>query len=89
MELGQFLKQRDVIYTLCAASLSSQIVLIADLVTNSLIMPLINKNNDDKKIENFVVNLKGAKMEIGKLLIAIIRVLIVVIILYVIYYLTY
>lgn len=89
MELGQFLKQRDVIYTLCAASISTQIVLVADLITNSCIMPIIDKNHNDKKIENFTLNVKGAKIELGKLLIAIVRILIIILILYIIYYLTY
>lgn len=87
MDLGRFLKQRDIIYTLCAASISTQIVLIADLVTTSCIIPLIN--NDSNNVENFIVNINGAKMELGKLLVAIIRLLIVASLLYMIYYLTY
>lgn len=90
MELGKFLKQRDIIYTLCAAALSTQIVLIADLLTTSCIMPIINKNSrKDKTVENFVVSFRGAKIEAGKLLIAIIRFIVVALLLYLVYYLTY
>lgn len=87
MDLGRFLKQRDIIYTLCAAALSTQIVLIADLITTSFIVPVINKTNHKPTIavENFTVDLKGAKIEVGKFLIAIIRLLIIIVILYLIY----
>lgn len=90
MDLGKFLKQRDIIYTLCAASISTQIVIIADLITSSIIMPLIDRNvNTGDNIENFYVQVNGAKMEIGKMLVALIRLGIVSIMLYSIYYLTY
>lgn len=90
MELGRFLKQRDIIYTLCAASISTQIVLIADLITNSCVMPLINRNSEyEKQVENFSIRMHGAKIELGKLFVAIVRLLIVTLLLYLIYYLTY
>jgi len=90
MNLGNFLKQRDIIYTLCAASISTQIVLIADLITTSFVMPIINNNTPpDNTVEKFVVDFKGSKIEAGKLLIAVIRLIIVISILYFIYYLTY
>lgn len=89
MDLGKFLKQRDIIYTLCAAAISTQIVLIAELITYSFIMPFINMHTEDKTVENFVVNVNGAKIELGKLLVAIIRLAIVVLILYLIYCFTY
>ena len=97
MELGKFLKQRDIIYTLCAASISAQIVIIADALTSSCIVPILNKTsyhiNDtqktEKKIENFVVDMGGAKIELGKIFISIMRLIIVIIILYTIYYLMY
>ena len=90
MDLGKFLKQRDIIYTLCAASISTQIVLIAELITYSFIMPIINhRTNEGDNVENFIVQINGAKIEVGKLLVAIIRLSIVALILYLIYYLTY
>jgi len=89
MDLGRFLKQRDIIYTLCAASISAQIILIAETITNSCIMPIINKNNENNTVESFVVSVRGAKIEMGKILIVTIRLIIVSIILYLIYYLTY
>lgn len=85
MELGRFLKQRDIIYALCAAALSTQIVLIADLVTNSLIIPFVNKNHT-QTVETFTVSLHGAKIELGKLFIAVIRLLVIILILYVVYH---
>lgn len=101
MDLGKFLKQRDIIYTLCAATISTQIIIMSDILTNSFIMPLLNNNGmpsqiNDKSnnsfnsdnIENFTVDIKGAKMEMGKLFIALIRLIIIFIILYIIYYLT-
>ena len=90
MDLSKFLKQRDIIYTLCAASISTQIVIIADLLTTSCIIPMINKNSHESNtVENFIVNINGAKMEVGKLLVAIIRLIIVAAMLYLIYFLTY
>lgn len=89
MELGKFLKQRDIIFTLCAATISTQIVMFADLLTNSCIIPFINKNATNKNnVENFVVDLKGAKIEAGKIMVAFIRFAIILIILYMIYYMT-
>jgi large-conductance mechanosensitive channel len=90
MDLGRFLKQRDIIYTMCAISITTQLILVAEIITNSFILPVINRNTvDDNKIENFVVQLKGAKIELGKLLAIIIRMIVIASILYLIYYLTY
>lgn len=89
MDLGKFLKQRDIMYTLCAVALSSQIVVFADLLTNSCMIPIINKNSSNNNVENFIVNLGGAKIEVGKFFIAILRLIIIVMILYLIYYITY
>lgn len=89
MDLGQFLKQRDIMYTFCAVALSSQIVVFADIITNSCIIPIINKNLNNNDVENFIVNLGGAKIEVGKFFIAVIRLLVIVAILYLIYYVTY
>lgn len=88
MELARFLKQRDVIYTLCAASVSTQLVIIADLLTTSIVVPIINNHKGDD-IETFKVNVNGADIEIGKILVACIRFIIVVILLYMIFRLMY
>lgn len=89
MDLGKFLKQRDIMYTLCAVALSSQIVVFADLITNSCMIPIINKNSSNNNVENFIINLGGAKIEVGKFFIAVMRLIIIVAILYLIYYVTY
>ena len=88
--LHTFLKQRDIIFTLCAATIATQIVMFADLLTNSCVMPIINKDAaNENTVEKFVVDLKGAKIELGKILVAIIRFTIVALLLYIIYYLLY
>lgn len=91
MDLGNFLKQRDIIYTLCAASISTQIVLIADLITTSCVMPFIDKNKigNEHTIEQFTVKFGEAHIGLGKIFVAIIRLIIVIIILYLVYSLTY
>ena len=91
MDLGRFLRQRDVIYTLCAASISTQIVIIADLVTQSCVLPFFDKKTTDgsSSVESFAVDVRGAKIELGKLFIAIIRLIIVTVILFLIYYLAH
>lgn len=90
MELGKFLKQRDIIYTLCAASISAQIVIIADALTSSCIIPIMNRQSStERTVENFVVDMGGAKIELGKIIIAIIRLIIVMLILYTAYYFMY
>jgi hypothetical protein len=88
MDLGKFLKQRDIIYTLCAVALSSQIVVFADLLTTTCIIPIINKDSHNN-VENFIVNLRGAKIEVGKFFIAVLRLIFIVAILYIVYYITY
>lgn len=90
VELHTFLKQRDVIFTLCAAVIATQIVMFGELLTNSCVVPIINKHTPHPHtIENFIVDLNGAKIEVGKILIAIIRFSIVAILLYFIYYIMY
>lgn len=84
MDLKNFLKQRDILYTLCAASISSQIVLIADVLTSSFIVPVMNKNAQ-QRIENFSIDMKGIKIELGKLIIAIIRLMIVLLTLFILF----
>ena len=45
VELHTFLKQRDVIFTLCAAGIiATQIVTFGELLTNSCVVPIINKH---------------------------------------------
>lgn len=91
MEIGKFLKQRDIIYTLCAAALSTQIIAIADILTTSVIVPIINNSGttEVEPMEKFIVDLKGIRFEIGKILICIIRLFVVIIMLYVIYHVVY
>jgi hypothetical protein len=86
MDLTKFLRQRDIIGTLCAATLSSQLVVFADLLTTSCIIPIINQN---KRIENYHVRVGGNKVEIGKILISLIRFCVILIMLSVIYYHTF
>lgn len=90
MELGKFLKQRDIMFSLCAASISAQIVMIADLLTLSCIIPIINKHTHRKEsVEHFTIDFRGAKIEAGKILVAIIRFILVALILLLIYRLIY
>lgn len=90
MELGKFLKQRDMFFFLCVSAISTQLVIIADLLTMSCIVPIMNKNNDEEdKVENFVVNIAGAKVGIGKMFVALIRLLIIIMIIYILYYIFY
>lgn len=90
VELHTFLKQRDIIFTLCAAVIATQIVMFGELITNSCVVPMINKHSPDHtKVENFTINFNGAKLEFGKIFIAIIRLLIIAILLYSVYYLMY
>lgn len=83
MDLSKFLRQRDIIGTLCAATLSSQLVVFADLITTSCIIPIINKNGT---VEKFCIDIRGAKIEIGKILFSLIRFCIILIMLGIIYY---
>ena len=90
MELGKFLKQRDIFFFLCVSVISTQFVVLADILTLSCIVPLINKNNKEHStIENFKLDVKGAHLEVGKVLISLIRILVIIIVIYLLYYLLY
>ena len=90
MDLVRFLKQREIIYTLCAAALSTQIIGIADSIVTTIIVPCLNRDVDNNHaIENFTINVRGARIEFGKILIALIRVVVVILLLYLIYFIIY
>lgn len=86
MDITKFLRQRDIIGTLCAATLSSQLVVFADLLTTSCIIPIINQN---KRMENYHIRMGNGKIEIGKILISLVRFCIILVMLSVIYYHTF
>jgi len=90
MELARFLKQRDIIFIICAGSISTQVVAIADLITTSFVVPVINNFRDKEEgYENASLTIKGIRVEHGKFMIAIIRLLILVVLLYLLFTLMY
>ena len=94
MELGSFLKQRDIIFTLCAAALSSQIVSIADLLATTCFVPFYGDYNSDeehsqKNIEKFFVKVNGSVIDMSKIILALIRLLFISIILFCIFKFTH
>ena len=90
MELGKFLKQRDIFFFLCVSVISTQFVVFADVLTLSCIVPLINNKRKEKVgIEDFKLTVGRTNMELGKVVVAAVRILIIAIVIYLLYYLLY
>lgn len=82
MELARFLKQRDIIFIISAGAISTQVVALSDLITTTIIVPIINNYSDQEEgFENAKSNIKGIRVEHGKLIIALIRITILLILL--------
>jgi hypothetical protein len=111
MDLGKYLKNRDFIFFLCTGAFATQVILISDVITTSIIIPIIDKkffnnsiqknnvenlknigliNNPNSEIKNIslIVEKNNIKFDIGKIIHAILRLIIVIIILRIIYKLT-
>lgn len=79
----QFLKTHNVFSTVIAAVLSDRIAELTDIFVNSIIMPIINRDTnrdgvrDVKVLEDKILYIDGAKIEIGKFFVAIIKFIIV------------
>lgn len=91
MELFSFIKNNNVLYTICAASLSTQVVGVADTLVNNVIVPVMDMNviKEEDKTEHMTVRLGNLTINHGKIIIMILRIIIIVFILYIIYKLVY
>lgn len=85
MALIEFIKLHSVLTTICAATLSTQVVSLADVLTNNIVVPIIDHKNNDHKIEGMSANIGGVSIGYGKLLIVLIKIIIVLILLYIIF----
>lgn len=91
MELFGFIGTQSVLHTICAATISTQVVSLADALTNSIIVPVIDNNVDfdDDKIEHMNVSIGGVNLGFGKLLIVLIRIIVLLLLLYLVYHIIY
>lgn len=90
MELARFLKQRDIIFIICAGTITTQIVALSELLTTSFIVPVINNyRKSSETFETATVTIHGVKMEHGKFVIAFIRLIILLSILCLLYWCIY
>jgi len=85
-----FLKENNIITTAIAAILSDRINEVTNIFVNSVVMPFINIDLDNdgkediKKLEDVSVNVFSAKLEIGKLIYAIIKFVIIMYVVFII-----
>lgn len=78
-DFKNFLVDNDIIVTIIATILSSNVTTLTKSLMDNLIIPLINidLNNDGKpdreNLESWVVDFRGAKIKIGKFLLTFIE----------------
>lgn len=90
MELARFLKQRDIIFIISAGAISSQVIALSDLLTTVVVVPIINNIREyEEGFENAKSEIRGVKFEHGKLLVALIRVIILLLMLLLLFKLMY
>lgn len=86
MELARLLKQRDIIFIVCAGTITTQVVALAELLTTSFIVPIINGyRNTSETFENASMTVRGVKVEHGKFVVALIRVILMILLLVMLY----
>jgi large-conductance mechanosensitive channel len=84
----KFMNQHNVLTMAIAAVLSDRINDVTNTFVNSIVLPIIyrDSNNDGiddvKEIENKIVNIKGIKLGVGKMILSTIRFVIVTYILF-------
>ena len=66
MELKNYLKNRDFAFFLCTGSIATHIILISDVITTSIILPIIDRYLfNDKLIKHNVENLINEPLTTG------------------------
>lgn len=87
-DFKDFLIDNDIIVTIIATILSSNVTTLTKSLMDNLILPLVNidLNNDGipdrQNLEDWVVDFKGAKIKIGKFMLTFIEFFLIMIIIF-------
>jgi len=90
----KFLQDNNVVSVIIAAILSDRINEMTNTFFDDIILPIINRDSDGdnisdiKKFEDYSVSVLGAKLNVGKVILAIFKFLIVAYILFISYNIT-
>ncbi|ADO67327.1 hypothetical protein crov294 [Cafeteria roenbergensis virus] len=90
VDFKDFLKDNDIIVTIIATIVSSNISMLSKSFMKNLVMPIINidLNNDGipdrQNLDNWVIHMKGVDLKIGQFLLTFIEFFLILIIIYLI-----
>ena len=89
-DFKDFLSDNNILVTIIATILSSNITMLTTSLMDNIIMPIINidLNNDGtpdrENLENWIVNFKGAEIKVGQFILTSIEFIFILIVIYLI-----